>query len=210
MIGLECSLRHLGALTRADPAALLGRLDEAVAAGIVTAARGAGGRVRFVHALFREAVYDGLPAGRRVALHAEVGRLLSQQPGTPVAEIAHHFLEAAEGGADIEGAVEYARRAAGEATARLAYEEAAELAERALQALDLCDQPDAVVRGELLVELGEARQRMGVLDAARDALRGRDGHRAATRSRGARTAAGARRARARRASARRWAGWMVR
>ena len=170
VLGLECSLRHLGALTQADPAGLLGRLDEAVAAGIVTAARGAGGRVCFVHALFREAVYDGLPAGRRVALHAEVGRLLSQQPGTPVAEIAHHFLEAAEGGADIEGAVEYARRAAGEATARLAYEEAAELAERALQALDLCDQPDAVVRGELLVELGEARQRMGVLDAARDAL----------------------------------------
>ena len=165
-IGLECSLRH-PAPRCAPPGGLLGR---PIGRRGGYRDRRAGRRVRFVHALFREAVYDGLPSGRRVALHAEVGRLLRQQPGTPVAEIAHHFLEAAEGGADIEGAVEYARRAAGEATARLAYEEAAELAERALQALDLCEQPDAVVRGELLVELGEARQRMGVLDAARDAL----------------------------------------
>src|SRR5262249_3415797 len=59
-----------------------------------------------------------------------------------------------------------------EATARLAYEEAAQLLERALQALEVCDRPDAAVRGELLVELGEARQRMGALDAARVDLLG--------------------------------------
>jgi tetratricopeptide (TPR) repeat protein len=170
VIGLECTLRQLGTLVRVEPAVLLGHVDEAVGAGIVTAARGAGGRVRFVHALFREALYDGLPAARRVALHADVGRMMEQQADTPAAELAHHFLEASEGGAHIEGAVEYARRAAAEATARLAYEEAAQLAERALQALDLHDQPDAVLRGELLVDLGEARQRMGALDAARVAL----------------------------------------
>src|SRR5262249_51244935 len=166
VIGPECSLRQLGAVTRAEPATLLGRVDEAVAAGIVTAAPG-GGRIRSVHALFREALYDGLPAERRVALHGEVGQMLEQHPGTPAAELAHHFLEASEGGAHVDGAVEYARRAAAEATARLAYEEAAQLLERALQALEVCARPGAMVRGELLVELGEARQRMGALDAAR-------------------------------------------
>jgi tetratricopeptide (TPR) repeat protein len=167
VIGPECSLRQLGAATRAEPATLLVHIDEAVAADIVTNARGGGGRIRFVHALFREALYDGLPAVRRVALHGEVGRMLEQQRGTPAAELAHHFLEASEGGAHVEGAVEYARRAAAEATARLAYEEAAQVLERALQALEVCARPDATVRGELLVELGEARQRMGALDAAR-------------------------------------------
>ena len=137
VIGLECGLGQLAGVAQAPPAALLGQLDEARAAGIVTAGSGPGGRLRFRHALFREALYDALGDARRVALHAEVGRMLERQAEAPAAELAHHFLEATEGAADVERAVEHARRAAADATARLAYEDAARLYERAIQALDL-------------------------------------------------------------------------
>src|SRR5262249_59486017 len=43
VIGPECSLRQLGAATRAEPATLLGHIDEAVAAGIVTTPPGGRG-----------------------------------------------------------------------------------------------------------------------------------------------------------------------
>jgi tetratricopeptide (TPR) repeat protein len=167
VIGLECGLGQLATMAKASPAALLGHLDEARTAGIVTTGGGPGGRLRFLHALFREALYDGLGDARRVALHVEVGRMLEQQAEAPAAELAHHFLEAAEGGADVGLAVAHARRAAADATARLAYEDAARLYERSLQALNLHASPDTVLRGELLADLGEARQRTGDVEAAR-------------------------------------------
>jgi tetratricopeptide (TPR) repeat protein len=167
VIGLECGLRQLAGVAKVSPAALLGQLDEARTAGIVTASSGPGGRLLFLHALFREALYDGLGTARRIALHAEVGRMLERQADAPAAELAHHFLEAAAGGADVEGAVEHARRAAADATARLAFEDAARLYERSLQALDVHASPDTGLRGELLVDLGEARHRTGDVEAAR-------------------------------------------
>ncbi len=167
VIGHECALGQLAAVAKTPPPTLLGRLEEATAAGILTASKGPGGRFRFLHALFREALYGGLTDTRRAALHADVGRTLEQQAEAPLAELAHHFLEAAEAGADVGRAVEHARRAAADATARLAYEDAARLYERSLQALELHDPPDAVLRGELLADLGEARQRTGDIDAAR-------------------------------------------
>src|SRR5262249_53549663 len=107
------------------------------------------------------------PNARRVALHGDVGHVLEQQAGAPAAELAHHFLEASEGGTHVERAVEYGRQAATEATARLAYEAAAQVTEPALQALALRDAPPAgAVRGARRVAPGEARQRMGALARA--------------------------------------------
>lgn len=166
VIGLECGLGQLAVVAGAAPAALLGRLDEARTAGIVSMGPGPGGRLRFLHALFREALYGAIPDARRAALHAEVGRMLEQQAEAPLAELAHHYLEAAQDGSDVERAVTHARRAAVDATARLGYEAAARLYERSLQALDGCDRPDAGLRSELLAELGEARQRTGDVEAA--------------------------------------------
>jgi hypothetical protein len=167
VIGLECGLGQLPAVAKAPPAVLLGQLDEARAAGIITVSSGPGGRLRFLHALFREALYDGLGDARRVALHAEVGRMLERQAETPVAELAYHFLEAAMGGADVARAIEHARRAAADATVRLAYEDAAQLYERSLQVLELHAAADPALRGELLADLGDARQRTGDVEAAR-------------------------------------------
>ena len=53
-----------------------------------------------------------------------------------LAELAHHFFDAAPGG-EVERAVGYARRAADRAVELLAYEEAARLYEQGLQALEL-------------------------------------------------------------------------
>jgi tetratricopeptide (TPR) repeat protein len=167
VIGLECRLGHLGALADATPAVLRSLLEEARAAGIVTLGAPPAGRVRFVHALFRETLYGGLDDRRRIALHGALGHLLEVRPDARPAELAHHFLEAAAEGHDVERAIAHARRAAVDATARLAYEDAAGLYERALQALDLTAAPDAVLRGELLADLGEAERRIGDVAAAR-------------------------------------------
>ena len=170
VIGHDCGLGQLAALAQAPPATLLGQLDEARAAGILAISSGPGSRLRFLHALFREALYDGLGDRRRVALHAEVGRMLELQADAPAAELAHHFLEAAAGGADVARALEHARRAATDATARLAYEDAARLYERSLQVLELQASSEPALRGELLADLGEARQRTGDGEAARRAF----------------------------------------
>ncbi len=168
VIGHDCGLAQLAAFAQVTPAALLDQLEEALGAGIVTVISGPGARLRFLHALFREALYDALGDARRVALHAEVGRMLEQQANPPAAELAYHFLEAARGGADVALAVEHARRAAADANARLAYEDAARLYERSLQVLDLDLPVDPALRSELLVDLGDARQRTGDVEAARE------------------------------------------
>ena len=174
VIGHEFTLRQVTMVTGIEPPVVLGLLDEAVTAGIV-ARTGSTGGFRFVHALFREFLYDGLPDAERTALHGRVGHVLEEQTGTRtavlLAELAHHFLEATEGGGDVDRAVLYARRAAAEAMSRLAYEEAVGLCERALEALALQAPPDAAARAELLIDLGEAHQRTGALEAARSAFR---------------------------------------
>ncbi len=170
VIGHECGVRRLAALVGAAPTDVLATLDAAETAGIVTIRDDSGGRLHFRHALCREVVYRSLGDARRAALHGEVAHALEHQMDAPLAELAHHALEAAEGGADVERAVEHARRAAAEATVRLAYEDAAALYERALQALALRAPTDPAVRAELLADLGEARQRTGDGDAARRAF----------------------------------------
>src|SRR5262249_59243250 len=76
-------------------------------------------------------------------------------PEPHLAELAHHFLEGLPGG-DVDKAVGYATRAGDRANAQLAYEDAATHYERALQALELREQPNERLRCELLVKHGEA------------------------------------------------------
>src|SRR5207249_7060993 len=59
----------------------------------------AGRRLRFSHALIRDVLYDELSPSRRVKLHREIGealeRLYARDPEPHLAELAHHFSEAA-------------------------------------------------------------------------------------------------------------------
>jgi DNA-binding SARP family transcriptional activator len=153
---------------------LLDALDAALAAGLVREEAGPPGSYAFAHALVRQTLYEELSAARRVRAHgAAAKRLLAlREAGRPVsaAELAHHLIEAAPAG-DPEAAAQEASRAAAEATAALAWEEAAAHAERGLRALEWLDAPPAEVRAPLLLAQGEAQMRAGERAAARVALR---------------------------------------
>ncbi|WP_135459798.1 BTAD domain-containing putative transcriptional regulator [Mycobacterium sp. DL99] len=135
---------------------LVDAFDEACQAGIVI--EEPGGLYRFNHAIVRQSLLAELASVRRMRLHQRIATTLETMPGADdelLAELAHHYFECAWAGNAVK-AVEYCRRAADQAMARLAYEGAADLYDRALHALEELDDelPD---RDELRVELLVAR-----------------------------------------------------
>jgi DNA-binding winged helix-turn-helix (wHTH) protein/tetratricopeptide (TPR) repeat protein len=152
-----------------DRARLLGMLDEIAAARIIEAVPAGIGTYRFSHALIREALYETLPASERIALHRSVGVSLEQfhrsNPEPHLTELAHHFFQAAPGG-DAGKAFSYARRAGDRAAALLAYEDAADQYDRALQLFPLVRVGEPK-RCEVLLSLGEARWQSGKREQAK-------------------------------------------
>lgn len=146
-------------------------LHEAVAARVLVEPAAPADHYRFSHDLFRETVLVGLPGEARARLHLAVGRALEalEVEGAPVhpAELAVHF-GVAVAAAPAE-AVRYGMRAGEDADARLAFEESCAHYERALAAVDLAPEPDGSLRLELLVRLGDARNRAGYAPAALEA-----------------------------------------
>ncbi len=129
-------------------------IDVASRIGLVTV-RGA--RVRFTHALYREALYHDLPAARRRELHGVAARALGATQA-PVAEIAHHLLEAGTDAAP--SAIEQAIEAARQALDQFAFEDAIALLERARVAVPPGPLEPAL-RCRITIALGEARIRSG-------------------------------------------------
>jgi DNA-binding CsgD family transcriptional regulator len=172
VLGRDFELRALQPASGLEPGRLLGLLEEAEAARVVTAVPRELGRWRFTHALVREVLYDGLPAARRVGLHGCVGEALQAvydaDPGSHLAELAHHFVAAAPGG-QVGRAVQAATLAGRHALELLAWEQATDLFERALAALELVERPDQQQRCQLLLDLGEARMAASEVPAARAA-----------------------------------------
>ena len=114
VLGREFDLDALAAVSGLERGAILELLDEAIEARVVSEVPGAIGRMRFAHALIRDAAYHRLTTSRRVQLHRQVGEALealySSDLDPHLAELAHHFFESAAGG-DGQKAVDYARRA---------------------------------------------------------------------------------------------------
>ena len=168
VLGREFGLRDLAAAGGIDDDDLLGLLEDPVAERVLVGVPGAPAQLRFAHALVRDVLYEQLPAPRRVRLHRQVAEALetvyASRPVPHLAELAHHFVEAAPGG-NVARAVDYARRAAERALDQLAYEEAARLYQLAIQALEL--DPDDNVQAELLLALGDAEMRAGDSPAAK-------------------------------------------
>jgi ATP/maltotriose-dependent transcriptional regulator MalT len=130
------ALEHdvLAAVAELDPRALNDALREAVSSHILVT--GAADRYTFRHALLREAVHEELLPGERAELHRALAVALEQPgaggaPGSPqrAARIAHHYLAAGDQPAALAAAV----RAGFAAMDVKAYEEGAELFERALE-----------------------------------------------------------------------------
>ena len=152
---------------------LVDAFDEACKAGIVI--EEPGGRYRFNHALVRQSLLAELPSVRRMRLHQRIAVTLEAESGAEdelLAELAYHYFECAWAGNAVK-AVEYCRRAADQAMARLAYEGAADLYDRALHALEEIDDelPDRdALEAELLVARCEALLAAGDVGSAAGAV----------------------------------------
>lgn len=171
VLGREFAVDAIARLAEQPPDVSLAVLDEAMASRLVGEAPGGIGVLRFSHGLVRDAIYDGLTAARRTRLHRRAAEVLEEMyahdPEPHLAELAHHFFEAAPAG--VAGkAVDYARRAAERAAAQLAYEEAVRLYVAALRALDLAGIADEATRCELLLGLGEAQAAAGEVAAGKE------------------------------------------
>jgi predicted ATPase len=170
-VGREFNLDVLEGLNGKPREELVAALDQAIESQVVAEAGPSQGRYCFSHALVRETLYAELTGPRRVEIHRRIGesleRLFDSAPDPPVAELAHHFIEAAPGG-ESDKAIGYAERAAKRAADQLAHEDAAAHYGRALEVLDLSGAPDPARRLALLLELGEAQRRAGRFVASRE------------------------------------------
>jgi DNA-binding winged helix-turn-helix (wHTH) protein/tetratricopeptide (TPR) repeat protein len=169
VFGREFSLAPLATLAGCGVDTLLETLSGAVLAGVIVEVPQSVGRFRFSHSLVRETLYSELPPARRIPLHKRAGDALVESYGSHVephlAELAHHYVQAAPGGA-AAAAVEWSLRAGQRATAQLAYEQAVAHFERALASLQLTP-GDERRRAQVLIQLGAALWRAAEGDRAR-------------------------------------------
>ena len=114
-------------------------------------------RYGFIHDLYQEVLYDGVPAGRRARLHRRCGARLETGYGPRArersAELAVHFVR----GCDFERAVRYLQLAAEQAFQRSAQSEAIAHIKAALDALRHVPEEAERARWELVLQtrLGE-------------------------------------------------------
>ena len=169
--GVECSA--------AAVAAALERPEEAVEAQCTALARQeqflhAGGRAEwpdgtvtacygFRHALYQEALYQQIPAGRLSRWHARIGARLARGFGEHAGEMAAALAMHLVRGRMLPQAVPYLRQAGDNAMARSAHREGVGYFEQALMALtQLPEQPDRREQGiDLRLALRSALQPSG-------------------------------------------------
>lgn len=95
VIGQDVSLELWATLTGLDVEALLSIVERAVGVHLMEAER-EGTRVRFVHALTREALYDGILPPRRRLWHGRVGEALARDTGADPEAVALHFQKSGD------------------------------------------------------------------------------------------------------------------
>jgi tetratricopeptide (TPR) repeat protein len=164
ILGLEHDARALPATAGLDPDAAEAALDEILRARLIRPATRPH-RFEFTHALVREAVHDECNVLRRARLHRRAADTLSTLgEDRHLEEIALHLFEAASP-SDARRAADMLVRAGRRALDRLAYEDAVERFDRALEALELGGAEDEC--GPVLLVRGNALLRAGEPDAAR-------------------------------------------
>lgn len=163
LIGRDVPVRIAGSVGDVTGTALLDAVDAVVNSGL--ASEPVAGRLRFTHALVREALSGELTAVRRAALHGVIADEL-ERTGASAAVLAHHRTAAVVDGHD-ERAAAACLVAAQQALDELAAERAAELATRGGE---LAPPAAAELRGDLAAVEGAAKARLGDLDGATAAL----------------------------------------
>ena len=180
ILGLEHDVRALQATAGLEPDAAEAALDEILRARLLRPAT-TPHRFAFTHALVREAVLEECNVLRRARLHRRAAEALTALgEDRHLEEIAMHLFETASTG-DARRVAEMLTRAGHRALARLAYEDAAERFERALEALDLAGVEDEsgpllLARGDALLRAGETGAARATFTAARALAGRRDDH----------------------------------
>jgi class 3 adenylate cyclase/DNA-binding NarL/FixJ family response regulator len=148
-LGEHFSLQVLGALSRVSEEELLVLLEEGMHQRILLS----GGQIfQFVHSLIRHVFYHAPSAARRQRMHQQIAQTLEQLYADSLdehlLEIAHHLVRAGPIAA-VTTVVEYARRAAEQAFAIFAWDEAAYYYEAALSAAESTGQLSVHDQAEL-------------------------------------------------------------
>ena len=163
VLGRTFRLTTLERACGAQRDAVLTALDAAAELGIVVEVPATIGQYRFGHGLINETLLANMTAAARMAAHNAAGEALENvyrgAIDAHLPELAHHYLSAAARG-DLGKAVDYAQRAAQRALDNLAYEQADDLFERALEVLELLE-IDLPRRAALLLGRGTAQSRAG-------------------------------------------------
>jgi eukaryotic-like serine/threonine-protein kinase len=171
VIGREFDEELVVRVADLSPEQLMTAANEAIAERLVTDL--GDGRHSFSHALVRDTLYEELSPPKRSALHERAGLAIEEICGGDVeerlGELAHHFLAAAPRG-DLAKAIDYAQRAGVQDMEQLAYEDAVDVYGRALEVLDLMDEPDEALRCHLLLSLGGAEAKSARVADARAAF----------------------------------------
>jgi tetratricopeptide (TPR) repeat protein len=153
VIGNEFETQLLTQASGSASEEIVERLEGALRAGIVVDSPIGGPHYRFSHPLVREALYQDLPARRRIQLHAVIGAAIEEVHKDDLkprlAALAHHFRAA--GNAD--SAINYSIAASDAAEAMFAHEEALSHLRTAL-AIPECHDHDAAQRAAVLLRLG--------------------------------------------------------
>jgi DNA-binding winged helix-turn-helix (wHTH) protein/predicted ATPase len=119
-------------------------------------------RFEFLHALYREVLYDQLPAGLRAALHARVGARLEAAHGTGAADIAAQLAMHFEQSGDVKRAISYLDQAGMNAVQRAAPQEATIHLGRALDLLATLPATAARSEDELSMQMALGTQLMTI------------------------------------------------
>jgi DNA-binding CsgD family transcriptional regulator len=175
VIGEEFDVTLLAAATGQAPDELSGQLAEAVAAGILADDADAPNRMRFTHALVRQAAYDDLPRADRTSWHRLVADALA---GSPVpghaADVARHRVRAATDASTCRTAVDACRAAVDAALRSLDHADAAHWYRRAIE-LAAGAGLDPAELADLLLGLAEAEYLdLRVAEALRHCVAGSD------------------------------------
>ena len=146
---------------------LLEVLDEALAAHVIE--ESSDGHYQFTHNLIRMTLYDELRTARRRSLHRAVGKAIEALHRADVdgflPELARHFQVAG----DVDRAIHYATRAGQRADALLAFEDAEQFFQAALDGIEQ-GEPDELARCRLLLLLGEAQRKVNDYPRAQKTL----------------------------------------
>jgi tetratricopeptide (TPR) repeat protein len=160
VIGREFSLETLKAVAGITEDIFVNVLREAVRLSILEEHSQRGlVSYRFMHAFFRQTLYEEMIAPQRLKLHQQVARALerlySKRIKEHATELAEHFSHSTEP-ADLKKAVAYGEMAARRARDVFAYGEEARLLEQALKVQEVLDPEDKIRRCDLLLALGDA------------------------------------------------------